>query len=220
MKLKAAVRYQVTNLLALLLVFSGIIGALLIMGNIVATSSGGVFVASGISTLGFGFIGILAFTTFEGDLRFLLQNGLTRAQVLASCAISFSLVGFLLTTANAVCDAFLSGGAHQSLLVGSNGMRPDAALGFLWTFLAYLAFTAVVFALAALRMRMGKKPFLAAFVIAVLAFLFAPAACEAIFGSVELYWNSIEPFFLQMSAALGYASGGAYPINPIIFSLS
>ena len=181
MKLKAAVRYQVTNLLALLLVFSGIIGALLIMGNIVATSSGGVFVASGISTLGFGFIGILAFTTFEGDLRFLLQNGLTRAQVLASCAISFSLVGFLLTTANAVCDAFLSGGAHQSLLVGSNGMRPDAALGFLWTFLAYLAFTAVVFALAALRMRMGKKPFLAAFVIAVLAFLFAPAACEAIF---------------------------------------
>ena len=39
MKLKAAVRYQVTNLLALLLVFSGIIGALLIMGNIVATSS-------------------------------------------------------------------------------------------------------------------------------------------------------------------------------------
>ncbi len=96
-------------------------------------------------------------------------------------------------------------------------MRPDAALGFLWTFLAYLAFTAVVFALAALRMRMGKKPFLAAFVIAVLAFLFAPAACEAIFGSVELYWNSIEPFFLQMSAALGYASGGAYPINPIIF---
>ena len=31
MKLKAAVRYQVTNLLALLLVFSGIIGALLIM---------------------------------------------------------------------------------------------------------------------------------------------------------------------------------------------
>ena len=64
---------------------------------------------------------------------------------------------------------------------------------------------------------MGKKPFLAAFVIAVLAFLFAPAACEAIFGSVELYWNSIEPFFLQMSAALGYASGGAYPINPSIF---
>ena len=86
MKLKAAVRYQVTNLLALLLVFSGIIGALLIMGNIVATSSGGVFVASGISTLGFGFIGILAFTTCEGDLRVLLQNGLTRAQVRASCA--------------------------------------------------------------------------------------------------------------------------------------
>ena len=81
MKLKAAVRYQVTNLLALLLVFSGIIGALLIMGNIVATSSGGVFVASGISTLGFGFIGILAFTTFEGDLRFLLQNGLMRTSL-------------------------------------------------------------------------------------------------------------------------------------------
>ena len=105
MKLKAAVRYQVTNLLALLLVFSGIIGALLIMGNIVATSSGGVFVASGISTLGFGFIGILAFTTFEGDLRF-----------------SFAERFDARTGARELCDLVLSGGVPSSY-DGERGVR-------------------------------------------------------------------------------------------------
>lgn len=216
MKLKAAVRYQAMELLTSALVFCGVIAALMIATYIIAATSGGVFIVSGISALGFAFIGILAFTTFDGDLRFLLQNGLTRTQVLASCAISFLLAILLLTVMDAVCAAFLSGWARQSLFFGLYGMDQGALLGFLWTFLAYVAFTAVVFALAALRMRIGRKPFLAAFAITALVILLGPAVGQSFFGSVELYLSSVEPLLRLVSAAFGFTSGGVRLLNPII----
>lgn len=217
MKLKAAVRYQAMELLTSTLVFCGIIIVLSLVIRIFFAYSEWTFSMSGLSVLGFVFVVIFAFSTFEGDLRFLLQSGLTRAQVLASCAISFLLAILLLTVVDTMCSTYVPGWAQQSLVSSFYGTGHSAVLGFIWTFMAYVAFAAVAFVLAALQMRIGTKLLLAALgITAVVILLVMPAVGEMFFGSAELYRSSIEPLMRLMSASFGFTAGRVSLVYPII----
>lgn len=84
MKLKAAIRYQAVELVQSAAVFCLIIGAIIAAVALIGLTKGAYLSVPNMGFLPYFLMPLLALSTFQGDIRFLMQMGLTRPQVIAS----------------------------------------------------------------------------------------------------------------------------------------
>ncbi len=78
MKLKAAIRYQAVELVQSAAVFCLIIGAIIAAVALIGLTKGAYLSVPNMGFLPYFLMPLLALSTFQGDIRFLMQMGLTR----------------------------------------------------------------------------------------------------------------------------------------------
>ena len=214
MKLKAAIRYQSAELVQCTAVFCLIIGAVIAVTFLVAAFSEGVhMMMPTMGALPYAVMIMLAVSVFSGDMRFLLQMGLTRAQVLASTVASFAAACLFLALVEGLCAAFIPFWPHvQSLFLMSYGIDQGPVLDFLFMFLGCAALSGAGLALAALQMRFGTRRvvlFLCAFALAV--FVVLPYVLPPSVVSPKLLFDAVQ-------TAFGFGEGGSLASPFILFA--
>ncbi|MEI3232411.1 MAG: hypothetical protein V8S24_14960 [Gordonibacter pamelaeae] len=185
MKLKAAIRYQAVELVQSAAVFCLIVGGIIAAGALFAVVDGAHFVVPGLGFLPFVLMPMLALATFPGDVRFLMQMGLARPQMIASTAASLVASCALLALVEVVCAILVPfWPREQSLFLiayGPNG----PALDFLFMLLGCAAAAGAGLAFAALQMRFGtRRVVLALCVLAMAAILALNVNSYAFVGGV------------------------------------
>ena len=176
MKLKAAIRYQTIEFVQCAAVFCLIIGVIFVLLGLYPVSQGAHMGVSGMATLPFVFMPFLALSVFSGDVRFLLQMGLTRNQAFASTAASFAVACLFLALVETACAIFVPfWSREQSLFLMAYGPENGPALDFFFMLLSCAAVSAVGLALAAVQMRVGTKRLLLGVGVIYLAVIALPA---------------------------------------------
>ncbi|WP_455779739.1 hypothetical protein [Gordonibacter pamelaeae] len=136
MKLKAAIRYQAVELVQSAAVFCLIVGGIIAAGALFAVVDGAHFVVPGLGFLPFVLMPMLALATFPGDVRFLMQMGLARPQMIASTAASLVASCALLALVEVVCAILVPfWPREQSLFLIAYGPENGPALDFLFMLL-------------------------------------------------------------------------------------
>ena len=158
MKLKAAIRYQAVELVQSAAVFCLIVGGIIAAGALFAVVDGAHFVVPGLGFLPFVLMPMLALATFPGDVRFLMQMGLARPQMIASTAASLVASCALLALVEVVCAILVPfWPREQSLFLIAYGPENGPALDFLFMLLGCAAAAGAGLAFAALQMRFGTR---------------------------------------------------------------
>lgn len=186
MKLKAAIRYQAVELVQSAAVFCLIVGGIIAAGALFAVVDGAHFVVPGLGFLPFVLMPMLALATFPGDVRFLMQMGLARPQMIASTAASLVASCALLALVEVVCAILVPfWPREQSLLLIAYGPENGPALDFLFMLLGCAAAAGAGLAFAALQMRFGtRRVVLALCVLAMAAILALNVNSYAFVGGV------------------------------------
>lgn len=186
MKLKAAIRYQAVELVQSAAVFCLIVGGIIAAGALFAVVDGAHFVVPGLGFLPFVLMPMLALTTFPGDVRFLMQMGLARPQMIASTAASLVASCALLALVEVVCAILVPfWPREQSLFLIAYGPENGPALDFLFMLLGCAAAAGAGLAFAALQMRFGtRRVVLALCVLAMAAILALNVNSYAFVGGV------------------------------------
>ena len=181
MKLKAAIRYQAVELVQSAAVFCLIVGGIIAAGALFAVVDGAHFVVPGLGFLPFVLMPMLALATFPGDVRFLMQMGLARPQMIASTASCA-----LLALVEVVCAILVPfWPREQSLFLIAYGPENGPALDFLFMLLGCAAAAGAGLAFAALQMRFGtRRVVLALCVLAMAAILALNVNSYAFVGGV------------------------------------
>ena len=210
MKLKAAFRYQAVELVQSTAVFCLIIGAI-----IVAIALFGLVGGSWLSVPNLGFLPyllmpLLALSTFQGDVRFLMQMGLTRPQIIASTAASLGAACLFLALVEAACAVFVSFWPQmQSLYLMSYGLSNGPVLDFLFMFLGCAAASGAGLALAALQMRFGARRVVLSLGAAIVAvFMVLPSVLPPLASLPTVLLGAAQ-------TALGFGEA-AHPVNPFL----
>ncbi len=186
MKLKAAIRYQAVELVQSAAVFCLIVGGIITAGALLAVVDGAHFVVPGLGFLPFVLMPMLALATFPGDVRFLMQMGLARPQMIASTAASLVASCALLALVEVVCAILVPfWPREQSLFLIAYGPENGPALDFLFMLLGCAAAAGAGLAFAALQMRFGtRRVVLALCVLAMAAILALNVNSYAFVGGV------------------------------------
>lgn len=186
MKLKAAIRYQAVELVQSAAVFCLIVGGIIAAGALFAVVDGAHFVVPGLGFLPFVLMPTLALATFPGDVRFLMQMGLARPQMIASTAASLVASCALLALVEVVCAILVPfWPREQSLFLIAYGPENGPALDFLFMLLGCAAAAGAGLAFAALQMRFGtRRVVLALCVLAMAAILALNVNSYAFVGGV------------------------------------
>ena len=186
MKLKAAIRYQAVELVQSAAVFGLIVGGIIAAGALFAVVDGAHFVVPGLGFLPFVLMPMLALATFPGDVRFLMQMGLARPQMIASTAASLVASCALLALVEVVCAILVPfWPREQSLFLIAYGPENGPALDFLFMLLGCAAAAGAGLAFAALQMRFGtRRVVLALCVLAMAAILALNVNSYAFVGGV------------------------------------
>ena len=193
MKLKAAIRYQAVELVQSAAVFCLIIGAIIAAVALIGLTKGAYLSVPNMGFLPYFLMPLLALSTFQGDIRFLMQMGLTRPQVIASTVASLG----------AACLSFWP--QMQSLYLMSYGLSNGPALDFLFMALGCAATSGAGLAFAALQMRFGTRRVVLACAALVLVGL-------TILTNVE---GAAWAFAGTMSWLLGFGEGASLA-NPFL----
>lgn len=184
MKFKAALHYQLVELLQSALAFCAIVGAVIVVVSIFAGSPW--FQTSIVNFIAIVLIFLLPLNMFSGDITFLLHMGLSRMQVYASSALAFAALALFLALVEVVCA-----GVFGRVLMGSSSFAGSlyglqnlgVLVDFAWMFGANLAVALTALTLAIAQVKVGTKWLLAGLVVvAALVFAVIPAICEALFG--------------------------------------
>ena len=158
MKLKAAIRYQAVELVQSAAVFCLIIGAIIAAVALIGLTKGAYLSVPNMGFLPYFLMPLLALSTFQGDIRFLMQMGLTRPQVIASTVASLGAACLFLGLVEAACVILVSFWPQmQSLYLMSYGLSNGPALDFLFMALGCAATSSAGLAFAALQMRFGTR---------------------------------------------------------------
>lgn len=206
MKLKAAIRYQAVELVQSAAAFCLIIGAIIAAVALFGLTKGAYLSMPNLDFLPYFLMPLLALSTFQGDVRFLMQMGLTRPQVIASTAASLGAACLFLALVEAACAILVSFWPQmQSLYLMSYGLGNGPAFDLLFMFLGCAAVSGAGLAFAALQMRFGTRRVVLACAAAVLAGL-------TILTNVE---GAAWAFAGTMSWLFGFGEG-ASPANPFI----
>ena len=186
MKLKAAIRYQAVELVQSAAVFCLIVGGIIAAGALFAVVDVAHFVVPGLGFLPFVLMPMLALATFPGDVRFLMQMGLARPQMIASTAASLVASCALLALVEVVCAILVPfWPREQSLFLIAYGPENGPALDFLFMLLGCAAAAGAGLAFAALQMRFGtRRVVLALCVLAMAAILALNVNSYAFVGGV------------------------------------
>ena len=186
MKLKAAIRYQAVELVQSAAVFCLIVGGIIAAGALFAVVDGAHFVVPGLGFLPFVLMPMLALATFPGDVRFLMQMGLARPQMIASTAASLVASCALWALVEVVCAILVPfWPREQSLFLIAYGPENGPALDFLFMLLGCAAAAGAGLAFAALQMRFGtRRVVLALCVLAMAAILALNVNSYAFVGGV------------------------------------
>lgn len=186
MKLKAAIRYQAVELVQSAAVFCLIVGGIIAAGALFAVVDGAHFVVPGLGFLPFALMPMLALATFPGDVRFLMQMGLARPQMIASTAASLVASCALLALVEVMCAILVPfWPREQSLFLIAYGPENGPALDFLFMLLGCAAAAGAGLAFAALQMRFGtRRVVLALCVLAMAAILALNVNSYAFVGGV------------------------------------
>lgn len=186
MKLKAAIRYQAVELVQSAAVFCLIVGGIIATGALFAVVDGAHFVVPGLGFLPFVLMPMLALATFPGDVRFLMQMGLARPQMIASTAASLVASCALLALVEVMCAILVPfWPREQSLFLIAYGPENGPALDFLFMLLGCAAAAGAGLAFAALQMRFGtRRVVLALCVLAMAAILALNVNSYAFVGGV------------------------------------
>ena len=186
MKLKAAIRYQAVELVQSAAVFCLIVGGIIAAGALFAVVDGAHFVVPGLGFLPFVLMPMLALATFPGDVRFLMQMGLARPQMIASTAASLVASCALLALVEVVCAILVPfWPREQSLFLIAYGPENGPALDFLFMLLGCAAAAGAGLAFAALQLRFGtRRVVLALCVLAMAAILALNVNSYAFVGGV------------------------------------
>ena len=186
MKLKAAIRYQAVELVQSAAVFCLIVGGIIAAGALFAVVDGAHFVVPGLGFLPFVLMPMLALATFPGDVRFLMQMGLARPQMIASTAASLVASCALVALVEVVCAILVPfWPREQSLFLIAYGPENGPALDFLFMLLGCAAAAGAGLAFAALQMRFGtRRVVLALCVLAMAAILALNVNSYAFVGGV------------------------------------
>ncbi|WP_080797660.1 hypothetical protein [Arabiibacter massiliensis] len=211
MKLKAAFRYQAVELVQSAAVFCLIIGAILAVLFVMMLSGSGQVALPAMGALPYALMALLALSTLPGDIRFLMQMGLTRPQMIASTAASLGAVCLFLGVVEAVCSvvfpAFWPSG--QSLFLMTYGVENGPVLDFLFMFLGCAAASGAALAFAALQMRFGTRRV----VLSLIAiFVVVPWVLSAVLPSSIAFWLALSD---ATQAAFGFGAGASLA-NPFI----
>ena len=210
MKLKAAFRYQAVELVQSAAVFCLIIGGIIAAVALFGLTKGAWLSVPNIGFLPYFLMPLLALSTFSGDVRFLMQMGLTRPQVIASTAASLGAACLFLGLVEAACVILVSFWPQaQSLYLMSYGLSNGPVLDFLFMFLGCAAASGAGLAFAALQMRFGtRRVVLSVVAIVVVAFMVLPS----VLPSSVPYWSALSGF---VQTAFGFGEG-ASPANPFL----
>ena len=174
MKLKAAIRYQAVELVQSAAVFCLIVGGIIAAGALFAVVDGAHFVVPGLGFLPFVLMPMLALATFPGDVRFLMQMGLARPQMIASTAASLVASCALLALVEVMCAILVPfWPREQSLFLIAYGPENGPALDFLFLLLGCAAAAGAGLAFAALQMRFGTRRVVLALCVLAMAAIFA-----------------------------------------------
>ena len=174
MKLKAAIRYQAVELVQSAAVFCLIVGGIIAAGALFAVVDGAHFVVTGLGFLPFVLMPMLALATFPGDVRFLMQMGLARPQMIASTAASLVASCALLALVEVMCAILVPfWPREQSLFLIAYGPENGPALDFLFMLLGCAAAAGAGLAFAALQMRFGTRRVVLALCVLAMAAIFA-----------------------------------------------
>lgn len=174
MKLKAAIRYQAVELVQSAAVFCLIVGGIIAAGALFAVVDGAHFVVPGLGFLSFVLMPMLALATFPGDVRFLMQMGLARPQMIASTAASLVASCALLALVEVMCAILVPfWPREQSLFLIAYGPENGPALDFLFMLLGCAAAAGAGLAFAALQMRFGTRRVVLALCVLAMAAIFA-----------------------------------------------
>ncbi|MEG0989414.1 MAG: hypothetical protein RSN88_01020 [Gordonibacter sp.] len=210
MKFKAALRYQLVELLQSAVAFCVIVGAVVVAVCILTGSLW--FQVPLLGVLVVILMLRLPLSLFSDDMRFLLHMGLTRAQVYASSAVAFAVTALLFALLEVVCShalgpAWMGSSSFARSLYGIQSL--GVLVDFAWMFGANLAAALTALALAIVRVKVGKKWFLAGLAaVAILALLVIPAICEALFGN-------ILPLAEGTAGLFGVTAAGADPTRAL-----
>ena len=174
MKLKAAIRYQAVELVQSAAVFCLSVGGIIAAGALFAVVDGAHFVVPGLGFLPFVLMPMLALATFPGDVRFLMQMGLARPQMIASTAASLVASCALLALVEVMCAILVPfWPREQSLFLIAYGPENGPALDFLFMLLGCAAAAGAGLAFAALQMRFGTRRVVLALCVLAMAAIFA-----------------------------------------------
>lgn len=185
MKFRAALRYQLVELLQSALAFCVIVGVVTVFVNVVFAGSPSLQVST-LGLLVIILVFLLPLSTFSGDMKFLLHMGLTRTQVYASSAIAVAAMALFLALVEVAYA-----GVFGRMLMGSPSFvewffgpkNLGVLVDFAWMFGVNLSVSFTALALAIVQVKMGTKWLLAGLVVAAaLAFAVIPTICEALFG--------------------------------------
>ena len=189
MKLKAAFRYQAVELVQSASVFCLIIGAIIVVFFAMTITRIAYVYVPNLGFLPYVLMPLLALSTFSGDVRFLMQMGLARPQMIASTAASLGAACLFLASIEAVCSVvFPFWPSGQSLFLMSYGAGNGPVLDFLFTFLGCAAASSVGFAFASLQMRFGARRVVLLTVAAVVLVLVALQSRGAALVGNGLSW--------------------------------
>lgn len=211
MKLKAAVRYQAVELVQSAAVFCLIIGAMIVVFVLTNITQVAYMAVPNLGFLPYILMPLLALSTFGGDVRFLMQMGLTRPQMIASTAASLGAACLFLAIVEVVCTIVFPSfwPSAQSLFLMTYGSGNGPVLAFLFMFLGCAAASGAALAFAALQMRFGtRRIVLSFFALFVVAFWVLPS----VLPSPIPYWSALSGF---VQTAFGFGVG-ANLANPFV----
>lgn len=204
MKLKAAFRYQAVELVQSAAVFCLIIGTLIAVLFVMNINQVAYIAMPGMGFLPYALMPLLALSTFPGDVRFLMQMGLTRLQMVASTAASLAAVCLFLALVEAACAVLVPfWPREQSLFLMAYGVGNGPALDFLFMFLGCAAASSAGLAFAALQMRFGTRRI-------VLTLLAVGLVVFSVLPSVMPSAAFLLPVLMDaMQTALGFGAGAS-----------
>lgn len=206
MKLKAAFRYQAVELVQSAAVFCLIIGAFVVVFYVMNITQIAYIAVPSLGFLPYVLMPLLVLSTLPGDVRFLMQMGLTRSQMIASTAASFGAACLFLAAVEAVCSLALPfWPVVQSLFLMTYGAGNGPVLDFLFMFLGCAAASGVALAFAALQMRFGTRR-------VVLAAAAAAIVGVGVLSSVE---GAARAFSEGVSWLFGFGSSASLA-NPFV----
>lgn len=210
MKLKAAFRYQAVELVQSAAVFCLIIGGIIAVFVLANSTQIAYMSLPSLGFLPYVLMPLLALSTFAGDVRFLMQMGLTRPQMIASTAASLGAACLFLGIVEAACAVLVPfWPGVQSLFLMTYGLSNGPVLDFLFTFLGCAAASGAALAFAALQMRFGtRRVMLCLLAIFVVVFWALPSVLPLPMS----YWSALLGL---TQTAFGFGEGASLA-NPFI----